>query len=203
MAAEPPTSSVSASAGCGTAQKTPGCLLLACFLVHLVSCVRSGRPAEILWVCHMATAALSLGLLFRSPTLVGMGVYCLLPGTPLWISDVALGAPLVPTSILTHIAGWWVAVSAVRQRTFSAGLWWKTSLSLGVLLLVCRCVTPAELNINGAFAVYPRFAAWFPDHRSYLLALLAAMVMGFLSLERTLVYLRRTAFQISKSSIRP
>ena len=179
-----------------------GGVVLATFVVHLGACVLSGHWTEVLWACHMAAAALGLGLLVGSDTLAGIGAFCILVGTPLWAIDVALGAPLAPTSILTHVSGWVVAIHKVSRGHLPVGLWWKTPLSLALLQNICRWVTPVELNINAAFEVYPSVAAWFPGYASYLLALLAGMIVVFLLLDRALAYFRPAAFHVSKPSIR-
>ena len=53
------------------------------------------------------------------------------------------------------------------------GVWWKASLALGGLILLCRVATPAKQNINLAHATYPGWETTFPSHLVYLASLLA------------------------------
>lgn len=172
--------------------------MLAGFSVHLGACAFGGKLAESLWACQVAAAAVGLGLVSGSKTLAGIGAFCLLVGTPLWAIDVACGASLAPTSILTHAGGWLAALYKVTRGSLAPGLWWKTPLSLALLQATCRWVTPEKLNINAAFEVYPSVSAWFPNYPSYLFALLIGSTSVFLALELTLASLRPAAFHTSK-----
>lgn len=148
-----------------------GLLALGFVAIHAGFHIWHGRPADMLWACHVATAAVGVGLLAGWPTCVGIGVLWLVVGVPLWLLDVAAGGELVPTSVLTHAGGLLIGLAGLRWLGLPDQLWWKAWLALAVLQGLCRWLTPERANVNVAFAVYPGWERCFPSYRLYLLTL--------------------------------
>lgn len=156
-------------------RKTLGVMAGLCFVTHAAGCVARGVAAEALWACHVAVAVMGLGLLLGWPKLAGAGILGILVGTPAWASDVAMGAPLVPTSLATHVGGFVIAILALRAGGLPTHCWWGAWLGGAALQQICRWMTPPSLNVNAAFATYARFDAAFPSYEAYLIALGAAI----------------------------
>jgi hypothetical protein len=155
-----------------------GLLAVSFFVIHMASCAWAGRLAESLWACHVGAALVGMGLLGDWPRTTAIGILWLSVGTPLWLLDIASGAEFVPTSALTHVGGLAVALAALRRRSVPRHIWWQAVLALAALQQACRWWTPPAANVNAAFAVYPRFQAWFPSYGLYLAA--SAFVAGLL-----------------------
>jgi hypothetical protein len=170
----------------GNSLKIWGFGALGCYAVHGGFHLLNGRPAELLWMCHLGAAIVGVGLLRSSPTLNGIGTLFLCVGTPLWVMYLAGGGEFYPTSCLPHIGGLAIGLYGVRRLGLCAGVWWQAVLSLIALILICRLVTPPEANINVAFAVYPGLEKTFPSHLVYLATMMALAAAYFLICENAL-----------------
>lgn len=155
-----------------------GLIALGCFAIHATGCLLRGVPGDALWTCHMAVAALAVGLLSGSPRWAGIGCLWIIFGTPMWVLDVAFGAELIPTSLATHVGGFVVALLTVRAAGLEKGSWWAALLSGAALQQVCRWVTDPSRNINASFEVYDRFRPLVSSYAAYLLLL--ALIAGML-----------------------
>ena len=160
-----------------------GFVALGCYAIHAGFHLVNGRPAEVLWMCHLGAAIVGVGLLRSSATLNGIGTLFLCLGTPLWVMYLAGGGEFYPTSCLPHVGGLAIGLYGVRQLGLRAGTWWKAVLSLIGLILICRMVTPPAANINVAFAVYPGVEKMFPSHPIYLVVMMIMSAAYFLICE--------------------
>jgi len=156
-----------------------GLAALGCYAIHATFHLLNGRPADLLWACHLGAALVGIGLLVRSGTTNGIGVLFLLMGTPLWIMDLASGGVFYPTSAFTHIGGLIIGLYGVRRLSFPSGTWWRAVAALIGLILICRFVTPREANINMAFAVYPGWEKVYPSHFVYLIVMMVFAAIYF------------------------
>ena len=139
-----------------------------CYAIHAGFHVVNGRPAEVLWMCHLGAALVGVGLLLSSATTNGIGTLFLCMGTPLWVMYLAGGGVFYPTSSFPHLGGLAIGLLGVRRLGLPQGTWWKAGAALISLILVCRLVTPASANVNVAFAIYPGWEKLFPSHPVYL-----------------------------------
>jgi len=148
-----------------------GALLCAHALLQAGLKLSAGSPGQLLWVCHVSLLLGGVALLCRSRLWLTTSLLLCAVVHVLWWGDLAgwaaLGAP--PLGIVAYLQkadalAWlgtsyhlytlpvlgavaWRAQVFHRQAVPSA-----MALSL-VLLVVSRALTPAELNINRAFAV--------------------------------------------------
>lgn len=155
-----------------------GLTALACYAIHGGYHLGHGRPAEMLWACHLGAALIGVGLLTCRPAVNGIGTLFLCLGTPLWLRFLANGGEFHPTSFLTHIVALVIGLYGVRRLGLPAGAWWLASGALLMLIGLCRLVTPPESNINAAFAIDPGLETHFPSHPVYL-ALMMAVATGY------------------------
>jgi hypothetical protein len=163
-----------------------GLATLGCYAIHAGFHILNGRPEEVLWMCHLGAAFVGIGLLCSSGVVNGIGVLFLCVGTPLWLMYLAGGGEFYPTSWFPHLGGLAIGLFAVRKLGLPSGTWWKAVIALMALILVCRLVTPAQANVNVAFAIYPGWEKVFPSHAVYLATMMASAAAYFLFFEYVL-----------------
>jgi hypothetical protein len=163
-----------------------GIAALACYAIHAGFHVLNGRPAEVLWMCHLGALFVGVGILLSSPVVNGIGTLFLCIGTPLWVMYLAGGGEFYPTSMFPHLGGLVIGLYGVRRLGFCSGTWWKAVAALITLILVCRLVTPAQANINVAFAIYAGWETLFPSHPVYIAAMMAQSAVYFFVCEYAL-----------------
>ena len=161
-----------------------GMLILVFVCIHCGSHLLHGRPADVLWACHVGAAAVGASLILRSALGNAIGVLFLVVGVPLWLLDVATGGEFTVTSVPTHLGGLVVGLIGVTQLGMPAQEWWKAALALAVLVAVCRLATPARANVNLAYAVPSAWVRLFPSHRWYMIGLGTAVTVVFFVAEQ-------------------
>ena len=166
--------------------KILGFAALGCYAIHAGFHVINGRPEETLWMCHLGAALVGVGLLFASATTKGIGVLFLCLGTPLWVMYLAGGGEFYPTSSLPHLGGLAIGLIGVRRFGLPSGVWWKSVAALIALILLCRLVTPAQSNVNVAFAIYAGWEKMFPSHLVYITVMMVQSGVYFLICEYAL-----------------
>jgi hypothetical protein len=172
-----------------------GSLAVAFFVVHLVWHAFLGDPENALWACHVASLLIGIGGITATPTCVVIGLLWLVVGIPLWFYHLAVGGPLVPTSLLTHFGG--AAVGCVLLNKClvapkNASAWWQASIGLVGLVILTRLTTAREANINLAFDVHGRSDTTMAEHSQYLLVIAAVVAVVFFFSE---LILRRVLFR--------
>ena len=153
--------------------KSFGLAALGFYSIHACFHILSGRPEEVLWMCHLGAALVGFGLLSSSAITNGIGTLFLCMGTPLWVMYLAGGGEFYPTSCFPHLGGLAIGLYGVRRLRLRSGAWWKSVVALVTLILICRLVTPAQANVNVAFAIYPGWEEVFPSHPIYLAVMMA------------------------------
>jgi hypothetical protein len=161
-----------------------GLLALAFYAVHTVHHLRHHQPENALWACHLASVLVGAGLVFRSPSANAIGFLWLVLGVPLWLTDLAGGAPFLATSLLTHVGGFVLALYGLALLGMPEHAWWKAIVAFVALQQVTRVLTPPAANVNLAFAVWPGWEGRFASYRSYEAMLVAAGLVGFFVVER-------------------
>jgi len=163
-----------------------GLAALGCYAIHAGFHIFNGRPEEVLWMCHLGAALVGVGLLSSSAATNGIGTLFLCVGTPLWVMYLAGGGEFYPTSCFPHLGGLAIGLYGVRRLGLPSGTWWKAVVALMTLILICRFVTPAQANVNVAFAVYSGLEKVFPSHPVYLATMMAFAAVYFLLFEYAL-----------------
>lgn len=151
-----------------------GLLLLVFYLLHASVWWVRGSPAEALWMCHLATVLVGLGLLVRSATLNAVGFLWQALGTPFWVLDLSVGGEFIPSSLGTHLGGLLGSAHGLWRLGMPRGAWWKALLGLAGLHVLSRLTTPPAANVNLSSAVWPGWERWFPTHGVYI-AILAGL----------------------------
>jgi hypothetical protein len=142
--------------GRAAALRPLGWLPLAAYAVHAGFQAWRGHAEYALWSCHVAALLVGAGLLGPWPTANAVGVLWLVLGVPLWLIDVARGGEFYPTTLLTHVGAFALALVAVAWLGWPPGAWWKGLAGLLALVVVSRLVTPDLADVNGAYTLFPR-----------------------------------------------
>jgi hypothetical protein len=125
-----------------------GIALLAALVLHAATKGQARLP-ELLWLCHVASALLAVGLLASARWLVALGFLIHVGmGMPAFLVDVAFGERPSPTSWLVHILPLVAGGVALRHTGLPRRTWlaaWGTVLAM---LVVSILATPPALNIN-------------------------------------------------------
>lgn len=125
-----------------------GVALLVALALHAAT-KGQARLLEMLWICHVASALLAVGLLASSRWLIGIGFLIHLGmGMPAFLLDFTFGERPPPTSWLVHILPLVAGVLAVRHTGLPRRTWLAAWLTVLALLAVSILATPPALNIN-------------------------------------------------------
>ena len=145
-------------------------------------------PEGALWACHVGCAVVGVGCIARRALPVAIGTLWLIYGGTVWGIDLAMGANVIPTSVLTHIGGLVVAALALRELRWVRGASLAATVALFVLLGLTRLLTPASANINLVFAVTPGFERSFPTFGRYFLFLFGTAFAVFVAADVALSF---------------
>jgi hypothetical protein len=122
-----------------------------------------GLGWEIVWICHIATAAMALGCLANQRVMIAAGLlFHLSMGFVFFLLDAKATGSLPLPSVVIHIAPVVIGLIEVRSANIA-----KTAIVvIGVMMLfalgLARLVTPPALNVNLAFSIWPTFS-WMPN----------------------------------------
>lgn len=161
------------------------------FAAHATVRVAQGHPEDLLWICHLASFAIGIGLLLRWPQANATGALWLAVGLPAWSLDVAMGGEFETTSLLTHWGGAALGILGARRLGTPQGSWWKALLIFAALQEVCHWTTPVASNVNLAHAVWPGWERMFTSFGIYRATCLAASAAIFFIAEKGLKRLDR------------
>lgn len=160
-----------------------GALAVLFYAIHAGTHLFHQRPEDLLWACHLGALVVGAGLVAGSARSVAVGFLWLCLGNVLWLLDLAGGAELIPTSLLTHAGGFAIGCLGVVRLGMPAGSAWRAILAFLVIQQVCRWITPADANVNLAHAVWSGWEGVFPSYWVYEAFLLAIGLASFASIE--------------------
>jgi len=169
------------------ATRALGCVALACAAVHGGYHLAHGRACELLWGCEVAAISVGAGLLLRAPLVNAAATLVLLAGLVLWGIDLASGGEFLPTSPLVHVGALSIGVAGCARLGLPRGAWRYSLAGLFLLHVTARLLTPADMNVNLAFAVHPSAAGMFPSHTAYIAMLTVILGGSYFALERALL----------------
>lgn len=150
------------------------------------------QPEQMLWMCHMSTLLLALGLLASSASAIRVGALWSLAGFPLWVLDVALRGETTRVSVLSHILVPLLGLAALTQVR------WRGRVVLGAVVfhvfcwVLSRWLGSPQANVNLAHSVYDIFGSGIVRSYWIYLGVTSAAMWGALALV-ALVLARRFA----------
>jgi len=161
-----------------------GFLPLCFFLAHLDYHLAAGTPEHLLWLCNLSNLLLAFGLFFQLPVLIRIAALWMIPGIPLWLWDMSRTGDAPLSTFLSHMGGTGVAIIALAKVRANQNMFLYAWVYGFVVQVICRFVTPPELNVNVAFQIYPGFDRIFHNYWHYWIfsASLAAVVLWGLSI---------------------
>ncbi|HEX8819247.1 MAG TPA: hypothetical protein VF794_04935 [Archangium sp.] len=125
-----------------------GLALLAALGLHAATKGQARLP-ELLWICHVASTLLAVGLLASVQGLVALGFLIHVGmGMPAFLIDVAFGERPSPTSWLVHLLPLVAGGVALRHTGLPPRTWLAAWGAVLILLAVSILLTPPALNIN-------------------------------------------------------
>ena len=141
--------------------------------------------AEMIWVCHVASLVLALGLFSGRQALVAAGLLLHLSwGAPAYLLDVLATRSTTVTSLLVHalpvLAGLW----AVAARGWPRGTVLPSWIFFLLWVPISHVATDPALNINLAHAPWPPLAAVLPGLWSSWAFNAAGSWLAFLAIDR-------------------
>lgn len=159
-----------------------GLLPLAFFLAQAGHYWRINELGHMLWMCNIGNLVLALGLFLNSALLIRISVIWMIPGLGVWLVYVVLAWGMFLSSTLAHVGGLIVGIFAIRKVGMDrAG--WKYALGWYLLVqLLSRVLTPANLNVNVAHQVDPKWQQTFNAYWKFwlVLTLLTAVLLWFI-----------------------
>jgi hypothetical protein len=166
-----------------------GLLPLGFFLANLAANYGEGHIGNSLWMCYLANLLLAAGLLLARPELLRPGAIWILPGLPLWLMDMIRTGIVRPTGVFAHLGG--AAVGMIALGRFRAGrfAWLQAFLLFLAVQQLCRWITPADLNVNLAHAIYSGSERMFSGYLSYWFTTSALMALALWITGRLLILL--------------
>ena len=130
-----------------------------------------GHLDELAWLCHVATAAMALGLAVgAAPVVAGGWLFHLVWGGPMWLLDVIVSGTTLPSSVAAHLGplvlgGWWLA-----RRPWPGPVAMPAWMVGVASMIVARPFTDPAHNVNSGHAVWPPYDAIFPSVATLWLA---------------------------------
>ena len=146
-----------------------GIVPLALFCVYAYVALREDRPADILWMCHVANAMLGVGLLLDIPLLVRIAVPCAIAGLPLWVFELWIEGSKTWLSAATHAGSVAIGLIALRRIRMPGNPWLYGILLFVAIQQICRLWTPPALNVNLAHRIHESSTGLFDRYGSYWL----------------------------------
>ncbi|MCE9600283.1 MAG: hypothetical protein K8S54_20155 [Spirochaetia bacterium] len=161
---------------------TLGLLPILFYNIHAGYWLFQRHPENLLWVCHIASILIGLGMFFAAPRLLASGMLWVTFGNFFWILYLATGGEFLPTSLLTHAGSLIVGLVGLRRFGFPKNTYVRALLGLIALVFVSRWTPPAE-NVNLAHRIGDGWENVFPSHTIYLLFLFGVTGASFLAME--------------------
>jgi hypothetical protein len=129
-----------------------GAALLALLAMLAVQKTQAGLAPELLWICHVTSAMLAMGLLAQAPLLIVTGFLCQVAvAVPAYALHVLSGGETTVVSFILHVLSPVFGWLAWRGKRIPAVTPWLGAAVYIGLLLICRQFTPEALNVNVAF----------------------------------------------------
>ena len=160
-----------------------GILATLFWVIHATNHVLRGSAYDLFWACNVATPVLALGCFLRRARLCTIAVCWLAYGVPIWLLDLATGASLIPTSVLTHFGGLALGIVAVRKLGWPRRSWLVATGASLVLVVLARIFTTRAQNVMLAHRVHDGWERHFSSHLPYLALMIAVSAVVFFVVE--------------------
>lgn len=142
--------------------------LLAALAAHAVFEKWPDKLPELLWVCHVATALMAVGLLARIRLLLAVGfLFHLAVGWWAWLLDVFATGTTTVTSTAVHVLPLVIGWLALGRKPLPNRAIYAAAALYIITSVACLALTPPALNVNVVFAPWPPLASTFENIHIY------------------------------------
>ncbi|UOD28419.1 hypothetical protein INH39_23620 [Massilia violaceinigra] len=136
-------------------------LLLA---VLAVQKTQDGLAPELLWMCHVTSTMLALGLVANAAPLIVTGFLCQgAIALPAYVLHVAAGGHTSVASFLLHASAPVLGALAWRGMRIPAAIPWVALALYQLLVVLSQDFTPESMNVNLAFRAWDPLAGFLPS----------------------------------------
>lgn len=136
---------------------------------------------ELLWLCHVATALMALGLLAGMHRLVAAGFLLHVGfGTIGWLLDLLTTLETTATSVVLHLLPLVIGPIEVRRNGWPQGVVLPAWLFFTGCVLLSRWLTEPSLNVNVSHAAFGPLAGLTGGIWAALALNAALALVGFL-----------------------
>jgi hypothetical protein len=157
-----------------------GLMLMGAFALHAAS-KGATHLQEMLWMCHVATALMAVGLLAGWHRLTAAALLLHVGfGTASWVLDLVVTRQTTPSSVLVHVLPLVAGGLEVRRRGWPGGLVLPTWLFFTGWVIFCRWTTDPALNVNLSHSAWGPLADMMGGLWLSWAFNAAAMLAGFL-----------------------
>lgn len=143
------------------------CLSVSAIVVSLaLHAVTKGRAnlQEMLWVCHVASLIIAIGIFFHAPRLTASGfLFHVALGLPGYLMDVIATGATTPTSMVVHLVPPIAGGMELWRRGFPNGVVLPCAMLYPILVAISYVATDPALNVNLAYAPWPPVAKILPQ----------------------------------------
>ena len=163
-----------------------GALVIGALAWHAVTKLPD-HLGEMLWVCHVASLVLAVGLIAGRQPLVAAGLLLHLAwGAPAYLLDAIATRSTTVTSALVHVLPIVTGMVAVRARGWPRGIAVRAWIFFALWIPVSYVATDPALNVNLAHAPWPPLARLLPGVWSGWAFNLGSSLLLFLLVDRAL-----------------
>lgn len=141
-----------------------GACMLLLLAILAVQKTQDGLAPELLWMCHVTSAMLALGLVANAAPLIATGFLCQAAiAMPAYVLHLAAGGHTSVASFLLHVSAPVLGALAMRGRRMPAAIAWIALLLYQLLIALSQAFTPESMNVNLAFRPWDPLAGFLPS----------------------------------------
>lgn len=145
-------------------KRAGGMVMLLLLAILAVQKTRDGLAPELLWMCHVTSTMLALGLVTNAAPLIATGFLCQgAIALPAYVLHVATGGHTSVASFLLHVSAPLLGAMAWRGRGLPASVPLAALAVYQLLIALSQAFTPESMNVNLAFRPWDPLAGFLPS----------------------------------------
>ncbi|HEX8615586.1 MAG TPA: hypothetical protein VF800_30245 [Telluria sp.] len=145
-------------------KRAGGICLLLLLAILAVQKTQDGLAPELLWMCHVTSTMLALGLVADAAPLIVTGFLCQAAiALPAYVLHVAAGGHTSVASFLLHLSAPLLGAMAWRGKPMPAAVPWAVLAIYQLLITLSQAFTPESMNVNLAFRPWDPLAGLLPS----------------------------------------